>query len=180
MACAAMLTGLLYDDILPFFSKCDHRGGLFPDDVIDVIESLGITCHKIQKLPKRQPALVAIEWSEKVFGGHFIVWDPKRKQFIDPTHGLVGCRKMLRTCRIEHIWSIGKKGMKELIKARMAKVVAEKYFQSFNPEAINLGRTTDGRFVINVRFVYEPPIEAQQILNVEGFATRLFVKGELK
>jgi hypothetical protein len=65
-----MLSGLLYDDVLPFFNDFDHDNGLFPDDVLEVIEDLGISCRSVCGLPKRQPALVAVSWTDEEFGGH--------------------------------------------------------------------------------------------------------------
>lgn len=170
-----MLAGLLYDDTLPFFNEFDHSGGLFPDDVLEVLDDLGVSCRSMSRLPKRQPALVAVTWHDETFGGHYIVWDPERGQFIDPLHGLIGRRELLRTCKIEHIWSTGRKNMRQLVKARMAKVLAKKLFEPFGPVAVGLGRTVDGDFTIEARFVSEPPSEARKITEAKGFPIQIRV-----
>jgi hypothetical protein len=172
-----MLAGLLYNDTLPFFNKLDHHNGLFPDDVLDVLDGLGIHCKSINKLPKRQPALVAIEWREKGFGGHFVVWDPIRKQFLDPLYGLIGQRDFLSLCNIEHIWSTGKQNMRQLVKARVAKVLAKELFKPFGNVAIGLGRMVNGNFTIQVRFASTPPKAAYQIKDVRGIPIEISVTG---
>lgn len=108
IACIAMLAGLLYENVLPFFKDYDHKNGLFPEDVLEFLEDIGISYNAINKLPKRQPALVALDWKEGKLTGHYVVWDPIRKQFLDPLHGLIGRRKLLSLCKIDHIWSIKK------------------------------------------------------------------------
>lgn len=165
-----MLSGLLYDDVLPFFNDFDHDNGLFPDDVLEVIEDLGISCRSVCGLPKRQPALVAVSWTDEEFGGHYVVWDPNRKQFIDPLHGLVGRRELLHLCKIEHIWSTGKKNMRQLVKAKVAKAVAKELFEPLGSMAVDLSRTANDNFVIGVWFDLDPPDEVYKIVKVKGFS----------
>lgn len=175
-----MLAGLLYDDALPFFAKIDHSNGLFPDDVLEMLEDLGISCRTVRGLPRRQPALVAVAWLDREFGGHYVVWDPERGQFLDPLHGLVGRREMMRLCKVEHIWSTSKGNMERFVKARLAKSAVEERFRAFKPEAIILGRTVDGGFVIEVHFASEPPEQARQTPSAGGVPVRICVgaKGE--
>lgn len=163
-----MLAGLLYDDALPFFDGSDHSNGLYPDDVLGVLEDLGISCRSVQRLPRRQAALVAINWRDQDFGGHYVVWDPNRGQFIDPLHGLVGRRELLRACRIEHIWSVGKRNMRQFVKARAARAAAQRMFESLGPAAVGL-RREGGDFAIEVRFASEPPEKAWKTKQVKGF-----------
>jgi hypothetical protein len=116
VACAAMLSGLLYDAVLPFFGRRGRRNGLFPDDILEILDDLDVSCQSVDKLPRRSPALVAIAWRKEGLSGHFVVWDPKRNQFLDPIYGLVDKDEMLRACRIEHIWSIAQRKMADSAK----------------------------------------------------------------
>jgi hypothetical protein len=164
-----MLAGLMYDDALPFFKAFDHNNGLFPDDVLEVLDDLGIPCRPVRSLPKRQPALVAISWRDQDFGGHYVVWDPERGQFIDPLHGLIGRREFLRLCHVDHVWSTGKIHMRQLVKARAASAATKELFEPFGPVVVSLGRTVDGGFIIEVCFASEPPVQALKITEVRGF-----------
>jgi len=180
IACTAMLAGLLYDDALPFFNDFDHANGLYPDDVLEVLDDLGIPCRSMHSLPKRQPALVAVNWRDEELGGHYVIWDPDRKQFLDPLHGLIGRRELLRLCRVEHIWSAGRKNMRQLVRARMAKIVAKELFEPFGPAAVGLGRTVDGNFIIEVRFVLEPTEQVRKITKVRGFPIHICIVNVVK
>ena len=107
VACIAMLAGLLYESAHGLIGR--PKGGLYPDDVFETLEDLGFECHEVYKLPKRGAALVAIHWKEKdTLSGHFVVWDSRRKQFLDPLHGVIGQRDMLRFAGLEHIWAVTK------------------------------------------------------------------------
>lgn len=176
VACVAMLAGLLYDDALSLFAHFGHGSGLFPDDVLEVLEDLGLPAKAASGLPKRQPALVAVDWMEEGLSGHYVVWDPGRRQFLDPLHGLVGRRELLRLCRIEHVWTIGGRNMRRLVRARMAKALAKRVLGPFGPSAICLSRTDDG-FAIEVSFVSEPPKEARSVAEIGGFPVHMGVSG---
>jgi len=170
----AMLTGLLYDDALPLFRGYNRSNGLFPENVLEVLDDLHMSCHPVRLLPKRQPALVAIEWRKEGLNGHFVVWDPDRGQFLDPRHGLIDRRELLCLCRIEHIWSVGKRGMRRLAAARMAKAVAQGLFEPFSPAAVVL-RVADDGFAIEVRFASDPPEEAHNILEVNNIPVHIII-----
>jgi len=173
-----MLAGLLYEDSLPFFKDMDHSCGLYPDDVLEILEGLGLPSREIRTLSRRQPALVAVEWRDMP-GGHYLVWDPRRKQFLDPLYGLLPRKDVLAHCRIEHIWSVGGRNMRQLVKARLAKVLAKELFEPFGSPAIGLGRQ-DGKFTIEVRFTEEPLPEARLITAVKGIPVRIWVVGKIK
>jgi len=102
-----MLAGLMYESVFSLIGR--QRGGIYPDDVLDILEGLGFGYREVSKLPKRGAALVAIHWKEKELSGHFVVWDSRRGQFLDPLHGAIGQREMLKFAGIEHIWAITRK-----------------------------------------------------------------------
>ena len=99
IACIAMLTKQLYDDIKPFF--LNHRG-ISPDDMEDALSHFNLSASEIFSLSKT--SLVAISW--KTGGGHYVVWDQKRKQFLDPLHGIINKTDMLKQATIDFIWHI--------------------------------------------------------------------------
>lgn len=167
-----MLAGLLYEDALSFFRHFDHSNGLFPDDVLEALDDLGIAYRLMSRLPKRQPALVAVGWREDGYSGHYMVWDPERGQLLDPTHGLIDRRDLSRFCVIEHIWATGKSNMRNFVRARMAKEFARRIFRPFGPTALGLSRTTDS-FVVEVSFASEPPAEVRAIVSVKGFPVHI-------
>lgn len=102
-----MLSGKLYEDIKPLFSKIN--GGIYPDDVLEVINNLGFRWKEFKRLPTKGKALVALTWNEEGLSGHYIVWDCERKQFLDPKHGLIDKNEMLEFCKIDYIWKIEEK-----------------------------------------------------------------------
>jgi ABC-type bacteriocin/lantibiotic exporter with double-glycine peptidase domain len=108
IACVAMLTYSMYNKALGLFEAIGKsiRGGLYPEDVIEVLEIYGYSVKQAEKLPKRGVALVTISWKKKDLPGHFVVWDSKRKQFLDPTFGLVNKKELLNCAKIDDIWII--------------------------------------------------------------------------
>ncbi len=108
IACVAMLTYSMYEKALGFFEAAgiSIRGGLYPEDAIEVLEIYGYSVKTSDKLPKRGNALVAISWKNKDLPSHFVVWDSKRKQFLDPTFGLVNKKELLACATIDDIWII--------------------------------------------------------------------------
>jgi len=110
IACVAMLSDKMYGDVAALFKamKKTTRGGLYPDDVLEVLEELGCDYSELKDLPKRGKALVAVQWKDESLSGHYIVWDSKRKQFLDPLHGVINKRDMLKLVEIEEIWKIRK------------------------------------------------------------------------
>lgn len=111
IACVAMLTNRLYSEIIGIFPELKRRrGGLYPDDIFEVLDELGYSYREMKRLPRRGPALVAIEWKDPSLSGHYIVWDSKRRKFLDPLNGVMGKREMLKYAKIEYIWRINKLG----------------------------------------------------------------------
>lgn len=104
VACVAMLAGLMYESVHSLIGR--PRGGAYPDDILETLEELGFEYREVPKLPKRGMALVAIHWKGEELSGHFVVWDSRRGQFLDPLHGVIGQREMLRCAGMEHIWKI--------------------------------------------------------------------------
>lgn len=99
-----MLCNKLYDDVKPFFGKIS--GGIYPDDVLEVIQNMGFGWKEFKRLPRKGKALVALKWKEEGLSGHYIVWDCERKQFLDPKHGLIDKEEMMKLCNIDYIWKI--------------------------------------------------------------------------
>lgn len=109
VACLAMLTGHLYNELIGLFPRLKRtKGGLYPDDLFEIFDDLGYSYYEVKKLPKRGTALVAIEWKNIDSLGHYVVWDSRRKQFLDPLHGVVGLKDMFEHAKIEYIWKINK------------------------------------------------------------------------
>ena len=106
IACIAMLSRRLYSEIVSLFPYLKAKDGLYPDDVLEALEDLGYNYKEVNNLPKRGSALVAIEWKEPKVSGHYVVWDSKRKQFLDPLHGVIKKKEMLKFAKIEHTWRI--------------------------------------------------------------------------
>lgn len=145
-----MLSGLLYEEAFSLFSKTKYRKkGLFPDDVLEIFDDLGIRYNNIKKLSTKQPTLVAIQWNDSSLSGHYIVWDPKREQFLDPLHGLIDYDNMMKLCHIDDIWEINSLDTKRLIKARNTKSLITEMFSSFSPKKITLSRKAN-KFVIEI------------------------------
>ena len=106
VACIAMLSKRLYGEIISLFPHLKVKGGLYPDDVLEALEDLGYNYQEVSKLPNRGTALIAIEWKEPKISPHYVVWDSKRKQFLDPLHGVINKREMLKFAEIEYTWRI--------------------------------------------------------------------------
>lgn len=106
-ACVAMLAGLMYDTVRSLMRR--SRGGSYPDDVLEVLEDLGFEWREVSSLPGRGGALVALQWRDEQYGGHYVVWDSRRKQFLDPLHGVVGKRDMMKHAAVDHIWTVVRK-----------------------------------------------------------------------
>jgi len=112
VACAAMLVDKLYDDMAAIFNGLgmSTRRALYPDDLFEALEEVGFDYEEIDSLPKHGRALVAVQWKHKGLSGHYTVWDSKRKQFLDPRHGVMGKREMLKHASIEYMWRIIRRG----------------------------------------------------------------------
>ncbi len=109
IACLAMLTDNLYSTIKEIIGK-NKRGGMYPDDVLEYLEDLGYEYLEVKNLLKAKVALVALQWKAPGLSGHYIVWDGKRKQFLDPINGVIDKKEMLKFAKIDYIWEIIKEG----------------------------------------------------------------------
>jgi hypothetical protein len=105
-----MLSDKLYGEVAAVLQALGMSAnkGICLDEMFELLEELGRDCRETTKLPKRGRALVAIQWKEEELSGHYIVWDGKRRQFLDPLHGVVGQREMLRLAQIDSIWKVTK------------------------------------------------------------------------
>lgn len=108
IACLAMLCGCLYAEMASIFrsKRKITRGGIYPDDMLDIIEDLGHSYVETEKLPAKGAALVAVKWKEPNLSGHYVVWDGKRRQFLDPLHGLINRDEFLTLADIDEIWKV--------------------------------------------------------------------------
>jgi len=107
VACAAMLADRMYKEIEAIFHILEKSTrSIYPDDVFEVLDEIGYDYDEVAHLPKRGRALVAIEWKNEGFTGHYVVWDSSRGQFLDPLHGVMGKREMLKYASIDYIWRI--------------------------------------------------------------------------
>ena len=108
IACVAMLSFKTYDEVAEVFSLLakNTRGGLYPEDVFEVLDELKCTSKGTHKLPSRGAALVTIQWKIGGLSGHYVVWDGKRGQFLDPKFGLINKRNMMKHAEIEGIWTV--------------------------------------------------------------------------
>ena len=97
IACVAMLAKKLYDEVKPLFK---NQKGISPKLMEDALSHFNLSIKEISSLSKT--ALVAISW--KKGGGHYVIWDQKRKQFLDPLHGLINKTDMLKYATIDFIW----------------------------------------------------------------------------
>ena len=103
IACFAMLVGLMYDDAKTYFNRVSD--GMYPDDLLDALDVAGIEVSEVKHLPRKQAALVALQWNKSGLAGHYVVWDPSRRQFLDPLHGVVDRDDLMEFANIEHIWA---------------------------------------------------------------------------
>lgn len=110
VACAAMLGDRLYNDIVAVIQALGINAsrGISLDQMFELLEELGCSCKEIKELPTKGRSLITIQWKKEDLSGHYVVWDGKRKQFLDPLHGLVNKREMLRFAKIESIWKVTK------------------------------------------------------------------------
>lgn len=108
VACVAMLVGCLYDSAKMFFKDFGKsiRGGLYPEDMFEVLEEIGFNNNEMRQLPQTGKALVAVQWKKEGLSGHYIVWDSRRKKFLDPLHGVFGKNELTKYAYIERIWHI--------------------------------------------------------------------------
>ncbi len=108
IACAAMLSFCTYEEALGVAKKLkiNMKNGIFLDDFFEILECFDLFVRQIKTLPKRGCALVTINWKKKNLSGHFVVWDGKRQQFLDPTFGVINKEDMLESADIEEIWKI--------------------------------------------------------------------------
>lgn len=108
VACAAMLCDKLYGETAAMLDALEisARRGLCPDEMFELLEEFGCYCQEIDKLPVKGRALVTVQWKDKNLSGHYVVWDAKRKQFLDPLHGVFGKREMSKYAKVEIIWKV--------------------------------------------------------------------------
>lgn len=114
IACVAMLTGQLYDIIESLFRSVfrnSTKGGIYPEEMSDMFECFGFSFKPTKVVPKNEKALVGIQW-KKSYSGHYIVWDPKRKQFLDPICGVFTYNDLIKYATIQEMWIIKKKARK--------------------------------------------------------------------
>lgn len=107
IACVAMLVRRLYEDIVTLFPELVRRTGLHLDEITDVLDAFGYCCVESKSLP-RGVALIAIQWKNKRLSGHYVVWDGKRNQFLDPLHGIISKKNMLKVAKMEVILKVTK------------------------------------------------------------------------
>jgi len=109
IACTAMLIDCMYAPtrtLFREFGKNTTRGGLYPEEIFEVLEEIGFENKEMQQLPRTGKALVAIQWKDPELSGHYVVWDSKRKQFLDPLHGVFNKKELSKFAEIEGIWKI--------------------------------------------------------------------------
>jgi len=109
IACLAMLCNCLYKEMASIFygKRKTAKGGIYPDDMLEIIEEMGYDYKEVKKLPARGCALVAVQWKESNLSGHYVVWDSNRKQFLDPLHGAIDKEDFLNLVEVEEIWRVG-------------------------------------------------------------------------
>ena len=110
VACAAMLCDRLYGEVIAVAQALgiNIKRGMFPEEMFELIEEFGKYCARIDKIPNIGRALIAIRWKQKTLSEHYVVWDAKRKQFLDPLHGVYGKREFFKFAEIDSIWKITK------------------------------------------------------------------------
>lgn len=108
IACAAMLSDRLYGYVFAFSQALGISvyKGMCLNQIFELLEELGCNYREAKALPSAGRALVAIQWKEDGFSGHYIVWDGKRKQFLDPLYGVINKKEMLKLAEIDSIWRI--------------------------------------------------------------------------
>jgi ABC-type bacteriocin/lantibiotic exporter with double-glycine peptidase domain len=110
IACAAMLSDRLYGEVAAITQALgiSARRGICLDQMFELLEELACNCWETDKLPVKGRALVTVQWKEKELSGHYVVWDSRRKQFLDPLHGVVNKKEMLKLAEIDSIWKVTK------------------------------------------------------------------------
>jgi ABC-type bacteriocin/lantibiotic exporter with double-glycine peptidase domain len=108
IACAAMLAYCTYDKAFAISKllRKSIKSGLFLDDLLKILDYLNFSSNQVKTLPRKGCALVTINWKKKNLSGHFVVWDGKRGQFLDPIFGVIEKEDMLESANIEEIWKI--------------------------------------------------------------------------
>jgi len=108
VACMGMLAGYMYEDMASIVLSLGKtiKGGMYPEDVLEVLEALGHYCVECKKLPSKGHALVALQWKDEGLSGHYVIWDNKRKQFLDPINGLIEKKELLKVAIIERIFKV--------------------------------------------------------------------------
>lgn len=108
IACAAMLSNRLYGEVAAISHALgiSVKKGICLEEMFELLEELNYYCQETDKLPNRGRALVTIQWKEKELSGHYVVWDSKRRQFLDPLHGVVNKREMLKLAEIDSMWKV--------------------------------------------------------------------------
>lgn len=111
IACAAMLCDRLYGDVIAISQALGikHKKGICLDEMFEIFEEFDRDYNEIFELPTKGRALLAVQWKEQDLSGHYIVWDSKRKQFLDPLYGIISKREMLKLIHIDSIWRITKR-----------------------------------------------------------------------
>lgn len=110
IACVAMLAGMMYKEAKGVCRELGvilRRGGLIPDEILEVLGSLSYCIHEMRRLPTRGVALVAVDWTDQA-GGHLVVWDARRRQFLDPRCGVIDLAEMMAFASIGGIWAVRK------------------------------------------------------------------------
>ena len=113
VACVAMLVDATYSVVYSVLKKLNMstRGGLYFEDIYRMLEEFGRTANNIKSLPKAGRALLAIQWNDN--GAHFVVWDSKRKQILDPEEGVYSYKELLKYATIDEMWRISKPRQKQ-------------------------------------------------------------------
>jgi len=108
IACAAMLANKLYGEVVAVIRalKISTSKGMYLNHMFELLDEFGYDCKEVKNLPKNGKALVTIQWKEENMTGHYVVWDSKRKQFLDPLHGVVNKKEMMKYAIIESIWRV--------------------------------------------------------------------------
>lgn len=108
IACAAMLSYKLYGEVYAISQALDihFRHGICLNKMFELLDELKCKYKEVSCLPTKGKALVAIQWKDQFLSGHYVVWDGKRKQFLDPLHGALNKRDLLKVADIESIWKI--------------------------------------------------------------------------
>lgn len=111
IACAAMICDRLYGEVVAISQALGisiGKNGIQLDKMFELLEEFNYNCCKVEELPGKGRALVAIHWKDNDLSGHYVVWDGKRGQFLDPLHGAINKREMMKFANIESLWECKK------------------------------------------------------------------------